>query len=90
MNDAARMAQVPLGMAADKVLKRWKKPLRVKDLGEDKDKRGEFVGEKGHVVGWEYPWGFLTFKRRRYGGAHCYRVMEKCVREEHHGQNPLG
>lgn len=81
MNNAARMAQIPVGTPADKVLKRWGKPLRVRDLGEDKDKRAAMAEVVGYVVEWEYPWGSLVFKRRRYGGAHCYRVVEKKVRE---------
>lgn len=69
-------------MPADKVLKRWGKPLRVKDLGEDKDKRAVMAeGVKNYIIEWEYPWGVLTFKRRRYGGAHCYRVVGKRVKD---------
>lgn len=82
MNDAARMAQIPLGTPADKVLKRWGKPLRVRDLGKDKDKRSTMAGVVGYVVEWKYRWGVLVFKRRRYGGAHCYRVVEKRAKDE--------
>jgi hypothetical protein len=78
MNNAFKMAEIPLGTPADEVRKRWKKPLRTKDLG--KDPHGTVAGVAGHVVEWEYPWGSLVFKRRRYGGARCYRVVEKRVK----------
>ena len=62
------MDEVPLGMPADEVLKKWGKGKKSIDLGKDK---------QGVVVGWEYPWGLLVFKRRKRKGVTCYRVVEK-------------
>ena len=76
-----KLAEIPLGTPADEVLKRWKRPLRTKRLGKDKDQRGTLGGIVGKVFEWEYPWGRLTFKRRRHGGAHCYRVVEKRMKD---------
>jgi len=66
-----KMAEVPLGMPADDVLKLWGPGLRSKKLGED---------EQGHIVEWEYVWGFLVFRRRKRGKIRCYRVVEKRVK----------
>jgi len=80
MRGAAKMAEIPLGTPADEVRKRWRQPLRTRRLGRDKDPRGTLGGVVGKVFEWEYAWGILMFKRRRYGGAHCYRVVGKRAR----------
>jgi len=69
------MAQVPIGLPADEVLKRVGRPERTKSLGVDPD--GFFAGVKGYAVEWEYPWEYLVLKRREVDGVTCYRVMEK-------------
>jgi len=81
VNNATKMAQIPLGMPADEVRRRVGQPKRTRRLGKDKDPRGTLGGIVGKVFEWEYPWGILMFKRRRYGGAHCYRVVEKRMKD---------
>ncbi len=76
------MTEIPLGLPADEVRKRVGQPERSRGLGEDLDARGVLAGVVGKIIEWEYPWGYLVFKRRRYGGAHCYRVVEKRVKDE--------
>lgn len=77
MKTVSKLADIPLGLSADEVRKRVGQPKRTRRLGEDPDSRGVLAGVVGKVFEWEYPWGYLTFKRRRYGAAHCYRVVEK-------------
>lgn len=75
----AKLADIPLGLPADEVLKRAGRGTRSRDLGLDPDEQGYLGGVQGHIFEWEYPWGYLVFKRRRWGedDAHCYRVVEK-------------
>ena len=76
-----RLTQVPLGLPADEVLRRVKRPKRTRHLGLDPDLRSWMNGMQGKVFEWEYSWGVLVFKRRRADddghGPHCYRVVEK-------------
>lgn len=74
---------VSLGLPADEVLRRVKRPKRTRRLGLDPDLRGWMGGIQGKVFEWVYPWGVLVFKRRRDEGhgPHCYRVVEKRVND---------
>lgn len=81
---ARKMAEVPLGTPADVARRRWRYRAKIRSLGEDPDPRGVMAGKPGYIFEWEFPWGVLVFKRRRWGenSAHCYRVVEKKAKDD--------